>query len=144
MISKFKVMIFDDAVPNGIDENDNVEIYSWTPKDKVLPQDSLGDHNKSSELMPKYSPHSKNHNFKLRDHIELGEMHDIIDVKQSAKVSGSRFSYLKKEAVLIQWALVNHISSKLIKEGFYPINPLTSFPQDPTSVLKHTVFANSF
>lgn len=115
--------VFDEAVPEGSGEDDNVEIYAWTPKDKKLPNDSLGTHNKSSALMPKYSPHSKNHEFKLKDHIELGELHDIIDVKQSAKVSGSRFSYLKREAVLLQWALVNHLSSKLIKEGFYPINP---------------------
>lgn len=128
--------VFDESVPEGNGEDDNVEIYAWTPDDKVIPKDSLGVNNKSKDLMPKYSPHSKNHSFKLKDHIELGEMHDIIDVKQSAKVSGSRFSYLKKEAVILQWALVDHISKKLIKDGFYPINP-------PLLVKERSLFGTS-
>ena len=41
-----------------------------------------------------------------RDHLELGETLDVIDVKRAAKVSGTRFGYLKGDAVLLQFALV--------------------------------------
>ncbi len=128
--------VFDDLVPEGKGEEDNLEIYAWTPEEKVISKDKLGKDNKSKSLMPKYAIHSKSHNFKLRDHLELGEMNDLVDVKQSAKVSGSRFTYLKKEAVILQWALVSHLSAKLLKEGFYPINP-------PLLVKERSLFGTS-
>ncbi len=114
--------IFQDEMPKGEGEEDNVEIYAWTPKDKELDKKLLGKNNKSKSHMPSMPINSKK-DFILKDHIELGEMNDIIDIKQSAKVSGSRFSYIKKEGVILQWALASFLSQKLIKEGFYPINP---------------------
>jgi len=67
-------------VPDGKDENDNKVLRKW---------------GKPTEL-----------GFKPKDHMELGEALDIIDTKTSAKVSGARFNYLKKEAVFLQFALV--------------------------------------
>ncbi len=61
--------------------------------------------------------------FKVRDHLELGELLDIIDVGRAAKVSGSRFIYLKNEGVILELALVNFALSKLIGEGFSPVLP---------------------
>ena len=58
-----------------------------------------------------------------KDHLELGEKLDIIDVKQSALVSGSRFAYLKNEAVLIQDALHMLLRDELLKRGFKPMIP---------------------
>jgi seryl-tRNA synthetase len=42
----------------------------------------------------------------------------VIDVKQSAKTSGSRFSYLKGDLVLLQYALQQIIFNELIKRGY--------------------------
>jgi seryl-tRNA synthetase len=61
--------------------------------------------------------------FKVRDHLELGEILDIIDVKRAAKVSGARFGYLKNDAVLLEFALVQLAINVLTKEGFQPIIP---------------------
>jgi seryl-tRNA synthetase len=61
--------------------------------------------------------------FKARDHLELGEMLDIIDVKKASKVSGARFAYLKNEAVLFEFALINLAMETLIAEGFTPVIP---------------------
>lgn len=61
--------------------------------------------------------------FKVRDHLELGEMLDIIDVKRASKVSGARFAYLKNEAVLLEFALISFAMETLIAEGFTPIIP---------------------
>lgn len=63
------------------------------------------------------------HMFKTRDHLELGELLDIIDVQRASKVSGSRFAYLKNEGVLLEFALVQFAFETLIKEGFTPIVP---------------------
>ena len=61
--------------------------------------------------------------FKPKDHLELGEALDIIDVKQAAVVSGSRFYYLKNDGVLLEFALKQFAFETLIKEGFIPILP---------------------
>ena len=44
--------------------------------------------------------------FKPRDYMSLGELHDIIDTKRAAKVSGARFGYLKGAATQIEFALI--------------------------------------
>src|SRR5579884_4297938 len=42
--------------------------------------------------------------FPPRDHVELGALLDILDVERGAKVSGSRFVYLRREGALLQMA----------------------------------------
>ena len=56
-----------------------------------------------------------------RDHLELaGEM---IDIERGARLSGSRFAYLRGELVLLEFALVQFALSKLVGEGFEPVIP---------------------
>jgi seryl-tRNA synthetase len=59
--------------------------------------------------------------FTPKDHLELGELLDIIDVQRAAKVSGARFAYLKNEGVLLEFALVQYALEVLMKEGFTPV-----------------------
>ncbi len=61
--------------------------------------------------------------FKPKDYLEIAEKHDLIDIKRAAKVSGSRFGYLKNEAALLEFALINLVFSELTKEGFIPVIP---------------------
>ncbi len=61
--------------------------------------------------------------FDILDHIQIGEKLDLLDIKQASKVSGSRFFYLKNEAVLLEFALVQFVFDTLISEGFAPILP---------------------
>lgn len=44
--------------------------------------------------------------FPVKDHVALGKSLDIIDIEQAAVVSGSRFAYLKGDAVRLQMALI--------------------------------------
>ncbi|MCL4390487.1 MAG: serine--tRNA ligase [Patescibacteria group bacterium] len=101
-------------VPIGRDENDNIEIKAWTPKDKYLRKDQLGMKDFSKQWMPQLD-------FTAKDHIELGKQLDIIDVEQSAIVSGSRFYYLKNEAALLEYAVFELLKEKLLQEGFTPM-----------------------
>lgn len=73
--------------------------------------------------------------FKPRDHLELGEMLDIIDVERATKVSGARFTYLKNEAVFLELALVQFALETLRKDGFSPIFPPVLIKQEITSDL---------
>lgn len=56
-------------------------------------------------------------NFEPRDYIELGEKLDLIDTARAAKVSGSRFGYLKHEAPILEFALVQFAVSFLTDEA---------------------------
>lgn len=61
--------------------------------------------------------------FVPKDHLDLGVALGIIDIERASKVSGSRFTYLKGEGVLLEFALVNFAFERLIKEGFIPVLP---------------------
>ncbi|HYM65053.1 MAG TPA: serine--tRNA ligase, partial [Candidatus Sulfotelmatobacter sp.] len=65
----------------------------------------------------------KKFDFKHKDHLELGQALGIIDVERASKISGARFTFLKGDAVLLEFALVNFALEILIKEGFIPVIP---------------------
>lgn len=65
----------------------------------------------------------KKFDFEPRNHLALGVLHDIVDVVRAAKVSGTRFTYLKNQAVLLEFALVQLAIRELIKDGFIPVIP---------------------
>ncbi|MBW3597319.1 MAG: serine--tRNA ligase [Planctomycetes bacterium] len=58
--------------------------------------------------------------FKPRDHVELAEMHDLIDFEAGAHVAGHGFYFLKNEAVLLELALQKYAVDLLLAEGFTP------------------------
>ena len=68
--------------------------------------------------------------FEPMDYLTLAESLDLIDVKRASKVSGTRFGYLKNEAVLLEFALVNFALTTLMKEGFQPVVPPALIKED--------------
>lgn len=82
-------------VPIGKDENDNVVTRQWGEK-------------------PSF-------NFEPKAHWDIGKERDLIDNERAAKVSGSRFTYLKGGLVrlqfaLIQWALETVADESVLQE----------------------------
>ena len=100
-------------MPVGLGEEDNVEIKIWLPDQGYLPKEKLGKGNNAVKYMPV-------HNWMLH-HQELGEKLDIIDNKQSAITSGSRFYYLKNKGVLLEYALFQFLMKRLLEEDFTPM-----------------------
>jgi seryl-tRNA synthetase len=86
-----------EEIPLGKDESENVVIKKWGQ-------------------IPSFD-------FDVKDHVELGKIYDLIDIERASKVAGSRFYYLKNEAVLLEIALINFVYELLVKEGFTPIIP---------------------
>jgi seryl-tRNA synthetase len=86
-----------ETVPSGKDENDNVEIRRW------------GD-------IPKFA-------FPVKDHIDLGLNLNIIDIERAGKIAGARFFYLRRDAVLLDMALINFALEEISKKGYTPIEP---------------------
>ncbi|MEK9135339.1 MAG: serine--tRNA ligase [Patescibacteria group bacterium] len=86
-----------DEVPTGKDDRENVVLREWGKK-------------------PKFD-------FKIKDYMDVAQELDLIDTERAGKTSGSRFGYLKREAVLLEFAIINLVFNKLGKEKFIPIIP---------------------
>lgn len=86
-----------ETVPEGKDDTENVVIKTYGKK-------------------PAFD-------FEPVDHIALGKKLDIIDMETAGNVSGTRFYYLKNDAVLLEFALIQFVINKLVSKGFSPIIP---------------------
>jgi seryl-tRNA synthetase len=89
--------LMDDSVPFGKDESDNVVLRTW------------------GEI--------RSFNFKVKDHIDLALELDLIDIERAAKVSGSRFYYLKGDLVKLNFALIKYGLDFMTRRGFLPFLP---------------------
>ncbi len=112
------------------------ELQEWLYKIPNPPKADvkIGKDESDNEVLKKYGEPTK-FSFTPKDHVGLGEALDIIDIKRAAKVSGSRFGYLKNDAVLLEFALVQLALEILIKEGFNPIIPPVLINQEITEGL---------
>ncbi len=59
--------------------------------------------------------------FTPRDHLELGELLGAIDMERGAKVSGSRFYFLRGVGARLELALLQMAMDQAIKAGFIPM-----------------------
>lgn len=56
--------------------------------------------------------------FEVKDHVALGELLDVIDIERGAKISGSRFYFLKGWGARLELALLNMALDQAAKAGF--------------------------
>jgi len=80
-------------VPDGKDENDNVEIRRWGE--------------------------SRKFDFEPLSHFEIGEKLGILDFERGAKLSGSRFTVMFKEAARLERALISFMLDVHTKQHGY-------------------------
>ncbi|MBS1869527.1 MAG: serine--tRNA ligase [Actinobacteria bacterium] len=66
-----------------------------------------------------------------RDHLELAG--ERIDMERGARLSGSRFAYLRGDLVLLELALVRWAMTQLVGAGFEPVIP-------PVLVREHALY----
>lgn len=59
--------------------------------------------------------------FPFRDHVELCELHNMLDTQRGAKVAGSRSYFLKNEAVFLEMAVNRFVLDFLAARGFTPM-----------------------
>jgi seryl-tRNA synthetase len=85
----------DDDVPDGKTDEDNVEIRR------------IGE-------VPAFD-------FEPRDHVELGEMLDILDIPRGVKLAGPRSYILKNEGVFLEYAVLMYALAKMRELGFSPM-----------------------
>src|ERR671933_967630 len=58
--------------------------------------------------------------FEPKDHVELGELLGIVDFEAGAKVAGSKFYFLRGDAVLLELGLVRYALDMLVERGYQP------------------------
>lgn len=70
-----------------------------------LPHVPVG-HSEEENVVIREAGEKRTFDFPVLDHVEIGRRLDIIDVEKASVVSGSRFAYLKGDAVRLQMALI--------------------------------------
>jgi len=75
--------------------------------------------------------------FEPRDHLDLGVELGLIDVESAARLSGSRFAYLKGDLVLLELALVRFALDLVREEGHEPVVP-------PVLVREEALYGSGF
>jgi seryl-tRNA synthetase len=83
-------------VPYGLDDTQNVEVRKWGEPRKF--------------------------DFTPKDHIELGQALDIIDVERGVKLSGTRNYFLKGDGALLHWAVLRYAMDTMLARGFTPMS----------------------
>lgn len=82
-------------VPIGKDDADNVEIRRW------------GD-------VPGFG-------FAPKDHVELAESLELMDIPRAVRFAGSRSYFLKNEGALLEMAICRFVLDRLVSKGFTPM-----------------------
>ena len=89
-----------------------------------LPQEDVpvGKDEKGNVVLKEVGEKTK-FDFKPKNYLEIAQNLDLVDIKRAAKISGSRFGFIKKEAAFLEFALINLALDTLIEQGFLPIIP---------------------
>ena len=91
--------LLDDDVPDGHDEDDNVEVRRWGEPVEF--------------------------DFEAKDHIEIGESLGLLEFEAASKISGSRFVIMRAglarmQRALIQFMLDTHTTEHGYEEAYVP------------------------
>ena len=86
-----------ESVPIGVDDSANIEIKKWGN-------------------IPEFD-------FKIKDHIDISEDLNLVDLERAAKVAGARFYYLKNDLVRLNQALIHFGLDFLAEKGYSLIQP---------------------
>jgi seryl-tRNA synthetase len=73
----------------------------------------------------------KKPNFMPKDHIDLANALDLLDLSRAAKVSGARFYFLKNELVKMNQALVNFALDFLLEHNYTLVQPPYLLRKEP-------------
>lgn len=89
--------MIDKSVPVGPDDSANVEVRRWGNA-------------------PKFE-------FEPKNHIDISEALDLVDLKRAAKTAGARFYYLKGSLARLNYAIIQYALDFLAGKGYMPVQP---------------------
>jgi seryl-tRNA synthetase len=97
--------IMHESVPLGKDETENAVLRVWGKS-------------------PKFD-------FQPKNHLEIAVNLGLIDEERAGKVAGRGFVYLKKELVLLDYAIMRYAMDSLIKKGYVLVEPPFMIRREP-------------
>lgn len=62
-------------------------------------------------------------NFEVKDHVDIGESLDILDLSRATKIAGARFSLLKGKGATLERAIINFMLNLHTKKGYTEVFP---------------------
>jgi seryl-tRNA synthetase len=83
------------------------------------PQAPVGQEEKSNTELKRVGQ-VRRFDFAPKDHIELGRELDLVDFDAGTKVAGTKFYFLKNQAVLLELGLLRYGLEVLLAHGFVP------------------------
>jgi len=86
-----------DSVPIGKDETANKEIRKWGN-------------------VPQFD-------FDVKNHIDISQSLDLLDIERAAKIAGARFYYLKNDLVMLNQALIQYALDYLSEKKYTLVQP---------------------
>ncbi|MEE9391245.1 MAG: serine--tRNA ligase [Planctomycetota bacterium] len=82
-------------VPDGADDTENVEL-------------------RSNGELPKFD-------FEPKSHLELGELHDMLEFERASKIAGSRTYFLRNAACLLEFSVLRMALDYMVERGYTPM-----------------------
>lgn len=108
-------------------------------------QDTPVGKDENSNVVIKVVGNPPKFHFKPKEHWELGSALNLIDTERAAKISGTRFAYLKNELALIQFGLIQFaffvitnekILKKIIKASKLAVSSKPFVPVIPPALVR--------
>ena len=103
-------------------EHSLLSLVSQLPNE-THPDTPKGDESHAMLIKTIGTPRVSCGNSPLKDHLELGQMHDLVDFERAGKITGSSFYYLKNAGALLELALSRYALDICIRHGFTPVLP---------------------
>ncbi len=103
---RFKIgNIVHNSVPQGEDEDDNVEIKTWAPEDGKDNDAELG--------------------------ADVIERNDLAETEKAAEIAGERAYYLKGDLYRLNQALINFAMDHIVEKGYTPMQTPYTLKHEP-------------
>ena len=84
-----------DDVPQGEDDTENVEIRRWGEPRKF--------------------------DFETKDHVQIGQELDLLDIERASRIAGSRTYFLKNEGAILELSVLRLALDHMLAKGFTPM-----------------------
>ncbi len=109
-------------------------LFLWLPN---VIAEGVTDGRDDTENIPSKKVGEVKTGFKAKSYMEICEQKNLIDLENAARVTGSRFFYLKGKLVQLALALESYSIAKLASKGYTPIIPPFMLKKDVYSGIAH-------
>jgi seryl-tRNA synthetase len=104
------------ALEEKVAELEKQRDATWAKIPNISSEDTPVGKDESENIILRKQGEPKEFDFEPKDHLTLGAALQMLDTERASEVAGTRFAYLKGDAALLEFALINYCVSILINE----------------------------